>query len=235
MGIFSRITDIVNSNINAMLDRAEDPEKMVKLMIHEMEDTLTEVKSAAAEVVADKIRLTRVIASEKSKQESWAKKAELALEKGRDDLAREAVERKLAAEKAVTDQQKRLNEVEELVKQYQNDIARLEDKLANARRRQSSLIASHQSALNRKIVEDKIYKINTTGAFAKFDSYENRIDRYNAEADVMQHSNVSLESQFEELEQGSDVEDELARLKASLKSGKQSGKSKNSETAAAVK
>jgi len=185
MGIFSRLSEIVNSNINAMLDKAEDPEKMVRLMIHEMEDTLTEVKSAAAEVVADKLRLTRAVKGEKDRAADWDRKAQLAVEKGREELARSAVEQKLACDNKIANLEKRLGEVEVLVGQYQEDIGRLENKLANARSRQRTLIASHKSAVNRKRVEEKIYKVNTTGAFARFEHYEKRIDRYNAEAEVI--------------------------------------------------
>lgn len=123
MGIFSRITEIVNSNINAMLDKAEDPEKMVKLMIYEMEDTLTEVKSAAAEVVADRIRLNRVLDAERKRQTDWGAKATLAVEKGREDLAREALEQRMASDRKISQHEARLAEVEGLVKQYHDDIS----------------------------------------------------------------------------------------------------------------
>jgi len=222
MGNFSRITEIINSNINAMLDKAEDPEKMVKLMIHEMEDTLTEVKSAAAEVVADKIRLSRQIQAETARRLDWDGKAKLALEKDREDLAREAIEQRLSCEKKLLHLNERMAEVEGHVKQYQSDISRLEEKLTNARHRQRALIANHQSAMNRKRVEEKIYKVNTSGAFARFENYESRIDRWQAEADIIQTSNNTLEQKFEDLAQGKDVDDELARLKASL--GKAEGR-----------
>lgn len=236
MGIFSRITEIINSNVNAMLDKAEDPEKMVKLMIHEMEDTLTEVKSAAAEVVADKIRLNRAVAAETKKKNDWEDRAALALEKGREDLAREAVEQRMECEKRLAHLDGRVAEVEGLVKQYQQDIARLEEKLGSARNRQRALIANHQSAVNRRRVEEKIYRLNTTGAFAKFENYENRIDRFNAEAEIMQTSNTSLEQQFHELAHGKEVDDELAKLKAKLNKEPEQikGRTKAKETAAAA-
>ncbi len=231
MGIFSRLTEIVNSNINSMLDKAEDPEKMVKLMIYEMEDTLTEVKSAAAQVVADKLRLTRLAKTEKDKRADWENKAQLAVSKGRDDLARAAVEQKMECDRKISRLETRLAEVEALVDQYHADIARLEEKLASARNRQRSLIASHHSAVNRKRVEEKIYKLNTTGAFAKFEHYEKRIDRFNAEAEVIQHSNTTLEKQFEDLEHSQDVEAELQRIKSKV--NKASGKAESEKTAAA--
>jgi len=236
MGIFSRITEIVNSNINAMLDKAEDPEKMVKLMINEMEDTLTEVKSAAAEVVADKIRLTRVVKAESNRAAEWEGRAQLAVEKGREDLAREAIEQKMASDNKAAQYQTRLAEVEALVKQYQGDIARLEEKLNSARNRQRTLIASHQSAVNRRRVEEKIYKLNTSGAFAKFENYESRIDRFNAEAEVFHTSNNTLEQKFNDLAQDKSVEDELSRLKAKMAgSSEPKGKKENPAPAAPVK
>lgn len=189
MGIFSRISDIVNANVNAMLDKAEDPEKMVKLMINEMEDTLIEVKSAAAEVVADRIRLQRMMKVENERSVDWDGKAALAIEKGREDLAREALERRMASEKQVTVYENRLAEVDGLAKQYQEDISRLEEKLESARVRQRTLIANHKSALNRRNVEEKIYRMETSGAFARFDTYEKRIDRFQAEAEILHQSN----------------------------------------------
>lgn len=226
MGIFSRISDIVNSNINAMLDKAEDPEKMVKLMINEMEDTLIEVKSAAAEVVADRIRLNRVMKVETERRQDWEGKAALAIEKGREDLAREALERKIASEKQIVTYENRLAEVEGLVKQYQEDIARLEEKLDSARARQRTLIANHKSAVNRRAVEDKIYRLETSGAFARFEHYEKRIDRFQAEAEVMHQSNVTLEKKFQDLTHDQNVEDELAKLKAKVGSKGKAGKVK---------
>ena len=235
MGIFSRITEIINSNVNSMLDKAEDPEKMVRLMIHEMEDTLTEVKSAAAEVVADKIRLTRVQQAEGKRRAEWEGKAQLALEKGREDLAREALEQKMDAHQKLVRMDERLGEAEGLVAQYQDDITRLEEKLGSARERQRSLVANHQSAMNRRRVEEKIYRINTTGAFAKFDNYENRIDRWQAEAEVFRHSNNNLDQKFNDLVHGNKVDEELTRLKQKLAGTKPptKAKAKNQETAAA--
>jgi phage shock protein A len=214
MSIFSRFGEIINSNINAMLDKAENPEKMVKLMIHEMEDTLTEIKSAAAEVVADRIKLNRTIEAEQARADDWARKADLALAKNREDLAREALEQKLERTRRIQTLQKQLDEVEGLVQQYQQDIARLEEKLQSARDRQNLLIANHRGAVNRKRVEEKIYRLNTTGAFAKFDSYEHRIDRFQAEAQVLTVSNNALEKKFEDLAHEEEIDEELRRLKA---------------------
>lgn len=214
MGIFSRISEIVNSNINAMLDKAENPEKMVKLMITEMEDTLIEIKSSAAEVVAERIRIERAAKRQRAKANEWEAKAALAVTKNREDLAREAVEQKLNYEAQAVSLESKQEELEKLVSQYQTDVARLEDKMASAKRRQKLLIASHNSAVNRKRVEEQIYQVNTSGAFARFDQYEQKIDRFNAEAEVYQVSNDSLEKKFQELENENVVNKELERIKA---------------------
>ncbi|CAM2008245.1 PspA/IM30 family protein [Acanthopleuribacter pedis] len=213
MGIFSRISEIVNSNVNSILEKAENPEKLVKLMIHEMEDTLTEVKSSAAEVVADRIRIERALDTEKQRVSDWQAKANLALDRNREDLAKEALEQKLTAEGKVRELTEQHKESTDLSNQYQGDIGRLEEKLEAARGRQRLLIAGHKSAKNRRAVEDKIYRINTTGAFAKFENYEKRIDRYRAEAEVMSISNQSLEKKFSDLVKNEAVELELQRLK----------------------
>jgi len=214
MGIFSRISEIVNSNINAMLDKAENPEKMVKLMITEMEDTLIEIKSAAAEVVAERIRVERAAKQQREKVTEWENKAGLALQKGREDLAREAVEQKLDYQSQAESLEAKQAELEKMVAQYQDDVARLEEKLDSAKRRQRVLIASHKSASNRRRVEEQIYQVNTSGAFARFDQYEQKIDRFKAEAEIYQVSNDSLEKKFKDLENENVVEKELERIKA---------------------
>lgn len=213
MGIFSRISEIVNSNVNSILEKAENPEKMVKLMIHEMEDTLTEVKSSAAEVVADRIRIERSLDAERKRVTDWQAKANLALDRQRDDLAKEALEQKLIAEGKVRELTDRHHETNSLADQYQVDIVRLEEKLETARSRQRLLIAGHRSAKNRRAVEEKIYRINNTGAFAKFEQYEKRIDRYRAEAEIMSISNQNLEKKFADLVKNEAVELELQRMK----------------------
>ena len=219
MGIFSRIGDIINSNLNAMLDKAENPEKMVKLMISEMEDTLIEIKSSAAAVVAEKIRQEREIARQKARQEEWESKAQLALNKGREDLARQALEQKLQCQGVIESCEARLKENEGLVKQYQSDIARLEDKLESAKRRQKTLVANHKSLMNRKKVEEKIYKVNTSGAFSRFENYEQRMDQMEAEAEVLSESNQTLDKEFHDLEHENEVDQELEALKKKVSKG----------------
>jgi len=216
MGIFSRLTDIINSNVNAILDQAEDPEKMVRLMIAEMEDALTEVKSSAAEVVAERIRLERQRELLIAKSGDWAEKAELALQKGREDLAKAALEQKLVAENETGTLSDRLNQIGGIVDDYQVDIGRLEEKLQSARSRQRLLVANHKRVRNRKMIENQIYKVNTSGAFGRFERYENRMDRMEAEAEVIAASNQGLEQEFRDMAQDNQVDAELKALKDKL-------------------
>lgn len=213
MGIFSRIGEIINANISSMLEKAENPEKMVRLMIHEMEDTLTEVKSSAVEVIAERIRLKRELKTLTGYDRLWEKKAELAVSKERDDLAREAIERKLVYQSKSGETEIRLKQVDGLVKQYQDDIARLEKKLQSAVRRQEELGTGRRRAENRRRLEEKIYRLNTSGAFAQFEEYSGRIDQLEAEGEVHRKASESLERKFQELEQSSEIENELQMLK----------------------
>jgi phage shock protein A len=214
MGIFSRLGEIINANISGMLDRAENPMKMVKLMIHEMEDTLTEVKSSAAEVIADRIRLERQLRQLEASAEDWESKAALAVSKNREDLAREAIEQKLSVDQEIGKIHRQLREVNELVEHYQQDIARLEDKLMSARKRKKELESKRKLAEHRQKVEQKIYDVRTRAAHSQFDAYEERIDRMEAEAEVNRHSNDrDLARKFDDLEREGAVEAELERLK----------------------
>ena len=215
MGIFSRLGEIVNANISSMLDKAENPEKMVRLMIHEMEDTLTEVKSSAAEVIADRIRTQRKLEALNAHVEEWTQRAELAVSKDRDDLARVALERKLSYSRQAEAAQEALAGAEEMVKQYQEDITRLEEKLKSALARQRELAMKHKRALNSRRLEENISRANRH-AFDKFDRYADRIDRIHAEAETHSMGNKAggdLEDEFQKLAEDGDIEAELAKLK----------------------
>ena len=214
MGIFSRIGEIVNANISSMLDRAEDPAKMVRLMIHELEDTLTEVKSSAAEVIADRIRTERQLKACRKNEAEWAEKAELAVGKGRDDLARVALERKLSYARDGEAIAETLAHADEMVKQYQEDIARLEDKLNSARRRQKDLALKAKRAKNSLRLEEKIHKANRT-AHDKFEEFANRIDRMEAET-TLTNTERDYDREFAELAADGDVENELQKLKEKM-------------------
>ena len=176
MGIFTRFSDIVNSNINAILDKAEDPEKIVRLMIQEMEDTLVEVRSAAARSIADKKDLNRKLEHLERDQDEWASKAELALRKGREDLAKAALVEKSRASAAADIIRTDYSAVDEGLSKLNDDISRLEKKLEDAKTRQKALLARHKTANSRLAVRKKIYDYKIDDAMIRFEQYTRRID-----------------------------------------------------------
>lgn len=215
MGIFTRVRDIISANINAMLDKAEDPEKLVKLMIREMEDTLIEVKANCASAMATKKKVQREIETMLEHAKTWDAKAQLAVDKGREDLAREALHEKRRFVERSESLEEELDQAKELVKQYQNDIMQLEDKLGAAREKQRVLIQRHRHAQNKKKAESQIRRFDTNDAVVKFDQFQERIDRMEAEADLVNYGRKpTLEDEFAALEGDEEIEQELAELKA---------------------
>ncbi|HIJ73402.1 MAG TPA: phage shock protein PspA [Candidatus Hydrogenedentes bacterium] len=220
MGIFTRLRDIISSNINAMLEKAEDPEKLVKLMIQEMEDTLVEIKASCAGAMAAKKKVERALEEARKRAEAWGDKAQLAVDKGRDDLAREALlEKRRYGERAAA-LEKELTQSDAVVEQYQSDIMKLEDKLNTAREKQRVLVQRHTHAQHRKRAEKGIRKVDTSGAMVRFEQFENRIERMEAEADLVNFGKKPpLESEFAKLEGDEELEKELEALKATRKKG----------------
>ncbi len=176
MGIFTRFSDIVNSNINAILDKAEDPEKIVRLMIQEMEDTLVEVRSAAARSIADKKDLNRKIEALEFERKDWDDKAELAMRKGREDLAKAALVEKSRVAAAVDAFKEDYLAVDEGLTKLNEDIARLEAKLEDAKARQKALLARHKTANSRLAARKKIHDYKIDDAMLRFEAYTRRID-----------------------------------------------------------
>ncbi len=216
MGIFTRFRDIISSNINAMLDRAEDPEKMIKLMIREMEDTLVEIKAACAGAMAEKKKVARRLEEIRDREVLWNDRARLAVEKGRDDLAREALveKRRFAtmAEKLDAD----AIDHNGLINQYQDDIQQLEDKLHKAREKQRVLVQRHIHATRSRKAREEIRRADNYESIAKFDELEQRIERMEAEADLVNFGRQpNIDDAFDELLADEDIERELAAIKAS--------------------
>jgi phage shock protein A len=176
MGIFTRFSDIVNSNINAILDKAEDPEKIVRLMIQEMEDTLVEVRSAAARSIADKKDLNRKIEALENERRDWDDKAELAMRKDREDLAKAALVEKSRVAAAVDVLKEDYVAVDEGLSKLNEDIARLEAKLEDAKARQKALLARHKTANSRLAARKKIHDYKIDDAMLRFEAYTRRID-----------------------------------------------------------
>jgi phage shock protein A len=229
MGIFTRFSDIVNSNINAILDKAEDPEKIVRLMIQEMEDTLVEVRSAAARSIADKKDLNRKLESLDGEEQDWDDKAELAVRKGREDLAKAAlVEKSRVA--AATDAIKRdYVAVDEGLAKLNEDIARLEAKLADAKARQKSLLARHKTANSRLAARRKIHDYKIEDAMVRFEQYTRRIDDVEGRIEAYDLGlPKDLNHEFASLEAEESVQKELDDLKRRV-SGEQTAEAESQQ------
>ncbi|EIW89715.1 MAG: phage shock protein PspA [Alishewanella agri] len=216
MGIFSRFSDIVNSNINALLDKAEDPEKMVRLIIQEMEDTLVEVRSSSAKTIAEKKELQRLITRLQEEATDWQAKAELALSKERDDLARSAlIERQKAAEQAETVARDIAN-LDEHISKLQDEVTQLQEKLADAKARQKSMLMRRQTVANRLEVKKTLDSNKINDAMYKFERYEQKIDTLEAQVEAYDLGKKSLKDEFAELAAQDKIDQELAELKAKM-------------------
>ncbi len=215
MGIFTRFRDIVNSNINSMLDQAEDPEKLIRLMIQEMEDTLIEMKASCAGAIAARKKSGRAFEASKARVTDWTAKAELAISKGREDLAREALLEKRRYSETLVALETEAQQLDDVVGQYQGDILQLEDKLTKAREKQRSLVQRHIHAQKKTAAQQQIRKAGSGDAVLRFEQFENRIERLEAEADLVNIGRrPSLEEQFTKLVADEEIEKELAALKA---------------------
>lgn len=214
MGIFTRFSDIVNSNINAILDKAEDPEKIVRLMIQEMEDTLVEVRSAAARSIADKKDLNRKLESLEREQKEWEDKAELAMRKGREDLAKAALVEKARATSAVEAVRADYESIDEGLSKLNDDIARLESKLGDAKTRQKALLARHKTANSRLAARRRIHDYKIDDALVRFEQYTRRIDDVEGRVEAYDMGlPKDLKHEFASLEADESVNRELDALK----------------------
>ena len=218
MGIFSRTRDIIAANVTDLLDKADDPAKMIRMIILEMEETLVEVRASAARTIADQKEMRRHIAKLEKLQENWTEKAELALSKDREDLAKAAlIERQKAAdmseqlhgEIAVLDDALRVSE---------EDIAKLQTKLREARNRQNTIMTRLESANNRARMREVYAGPKTQEAFSRFDVLERRVDLAEGHADALSLGGPgkTLEEEIAELQTSDKVEADLAALKAKL-------------------
>ncbi len=218
MGIFSRLNDIVNSNINVMLDKAEDPEKIIRLVIQEMEDTLVEVRSDAAKTIADKKKLRRKIDQMAREVGEWERKAELAISKAREDLARAALTEKHNLERDADILEGDLQELEQHLTKLNEDIGQLQQKLDDAKNRHKAMVLKHDTVSNRLRTRTKLHDDRINDALGRFDGIEEKIDQMEGKVDAFDIGrDRTLQDQFAELESEDVIDDELAKLKARLK------------------
>ncbi|MCB2112857.1 MAG: phage shock protein PspA [Parvularculaceae bacterium] len=214
MGVFSRLSDIINSNLNSMLDKAEDPEKIVRLIIQEMEDTLVEVRSRAARAIADRKEVERKKAEFERRANEWESKAELAIAKGREDLARGAIAAKRKALEMVELFDKEFDAIDNSLGKANDDLEKLQSKLKEARAKQRSLEIRRSTAEGAVRINRAVYDGRIDEAMARYERYERRIDELEAEAEsYVLGRPKSLEQEFRELETEDDVNAELDEMK----------------------
>jgi phage shock protein A len=219
MGIFSRMTDIINSNINSLLDQAEDPEKMIRLIIQEMEDTLVEVRSSSARVLADRKTAARRLEQVQEEADSWEEKAKLAISKGREDLARAALQEKHAIEDELATVAAELKATDDHIAQLNEEVSQLQQKLTDAKAKQKALMMRSKTVESRIKVKRQMHREALDGAFQRFEHFERRMDTLESQLesmDVGRDVPPDLAAEIDALEDNERISDELARLKSSM-------------------
>lgn len=217
MGMFSRINDIVQANLNAMLDKAEDPEKIIRMIIQEMEETLVEVRSDAARFIAEQKTLNRQLLAANKEVDNWQRKAQLAMDNDKEALAKAALveKHKYVDKAAVLNEQ--LTQLSESIEKLQIDTARLNEKMAEAKQKQKVLISRKQTVSARLKVKTSQNCTKIDDAMMRFEHYEQRIDHLEAQVEAydLSEKTVSLNQEFADLERDETIENELAELKKS--------------------
>jgi len=218
MSIFKRMSDIIKANLNDLLDRAEDPEKMLKQMVIEMEQSVNKATLAVAQAIANEKSLERKLEKARKDKEDWEQKAVLALQSGREDLAKAALEKKAVCDRNYNDLLPILEQARQTSVKLRQQLDQLKNKLEEARTRQSTLIARSQAAKAQKQIAQSFSGVGTD-AFSKFDKFESKIEQLEAEAQAFEQlagENTSLEDEFKKLTSSSDVDAELLALKAKI-------------------
>lgn len=214
MSIFSRLTDIVNSNLNALLDKAEDPEKMVRLIIQEMEETLVEVRTTSARAIADKKELIRRRDWYAEEAEEWERKAELAVRKKREDLARAALVEKTKALEARDALETESGMLEQTLVKLNDDISALQAKIKDAKARQSAIIMRGKAAQSRLGVRRHLHDVAVDDAMQRFEQYERKMDDLEGQVEAYDLGQRSLADEIDDLAGSEHIDQELDRLKA---------------------
>jgi phage shock protein A len=218
MSIFSRFTDIINSNLSSILDKAEDPEKMVRLIIQEMEETLVEVRTQSAKVIADKKEIGRRRERLQQDAVAWERKAEVALSKEREDLARLALKEKTQAIEAIEALSGDLKILETNLEKLGGDIGQLQQKLNDAKTRRKALIARSQTATSQLGVRRKLHSVDVDEAMNRFERYERKMDDLEGEVEAYDLGQKNLADEIADLEADEKVDEELSKLKSRLNS-----------------
>jgi phage shock protein A len=213
------MTDIINSNLNSMLDQAEDPEKMIRLIIQEMEDTLVEVRSSSARVLADRKVAARRLEQVQAEAASWEDKARLAISKEREDLARAALQEKRSIEEEVAVVEAELLATDEHIGQLTTEVAQLQQKLSDARAKQKTRLMRSKTVESRIKVKPQMHREALDTAFQRFEYFERRMDNLESQLDAMDLGRdvaPDLAAEIDSLQEDARINDELARLKSEM-------------------
>jgi phage shock protein A len=227
MSIFSRMTDIINSNLNALLDKAEDPEKMVRLIIQEMEETLVEVRTTSARTIADKKELVRRRDWLKEEAGEWERKAEVAIRKGRDDLARAALVERNKASESSESATRELLLLEETLAKLSEDTGALQNKIKDAKTRQNAIIMRGKAAKTRLGVKRQLNDANLDDAIHRFEQYERKMDDLEGQIEAFDLGQRTLADEIKDLEGGEKIDEDLKALKARVGGGQAAGGSQS--------
>ena len=220
MSIFSRMTDIINSNLNALLDKAEDPEKMVRLIIKEMEDALVEVRSTSARAIADRKELLRRREWLNAEADEWQRKAEVAVSKDRDDLAKRALVERNKAREGAESLGRELDLIGETLDKLNSDIGALQAKIKDAKARQHAIVVRGKAAQTRLGVRRQLNDRNVDDAMRRFDLYERKMDDLEGQVESYDLGQRTLADEIEDLEKDEQVEEQLAELKSGISAGR---------------
>jgi phage shock protein A len=227
MSIFSRLSDIINANINSLLEKAEDPEKIIRLMIQEMEDTLVEIRSAAAKCIADRKEHGRHIDYLEREQKEWERRAELAVRNDREDLARAALAEKQAITDRIEQLRSEMDALDEQLNKFNEDITKLQGKLTDAKKRQRSITIRHKTATSQLAARKHIHNDRIDEMLFRFENAERKIDRVESEGEALDIGRrESLADQIEGLEDDDRVEEALKELKSKVSAGAKSKQAK---------
>ncbi len=216
MSIFSRMSDIINANLNALLDKAEDPEKMVRLIVQEMEETLVEVRTTSARTIADKKELVRRRDWLSQESTEWERKAEVAIRKGREDLARGALIEKNKAAESVDAVDHEMVWLDETLAKLSEDTAALQAKIKDAKSRQHAIILRGKAAKSRLGVRRQLHETNIEDAMHRFEHYERKMDDLEGQVEAYDLGRRTLSDEIDELESDEGIDAELASLKARI-------------------
>lgn len=217
MSIFTRMSDIINSNLNSLLDKAEDPEKMVRLIIQEMEEALVEVRSTSARAIADKKELARRQEYLANEAAEWERKAEVAINRGRDDLAKGAISERNKAQETSEALGKDLSIIDQSLAKLNEDVGVLQAKIKDAKARRNAIVMRGKTAATRLGVKRQLNDHNIDDAMQRFENYERKMDDLEGQIEAYDMGQRTLADEIAVLESDDEIDADLAKLKARMK------------------